>query len=258
MEIGVNPFLQPENDTLTKSNFIGHFFQKMPVEIQPENIHHGFTEWMVLYFFGVLFFLVLIWYFFPERLLKIIYDENSKKVKKISKSQFTNPGFYLYFLVFLTFVSSTAIVSYFIIKHFTGETLIKKYSTQQLLAMITAAIFIYYFVRLTIILWIGIIFKSMQQNKKLLMAFIRADMLQGIILIPVNFLIYFSFETISTYIAIAVLIAIIVYKWYKIFFIGMSFSNVSVFHNILYLCSLEIIPVFTLLKLLEFYQTAGI
>ncbi len=235
----------------------GHFFQKEPVTVTPEYIHSNYTEWLVLYFFSILFLLVIVWYFFPERMFKILYNEDSKKVKRISNSQFTNPGFYLYSLVFITFISSTTVVVYFILKHFLGDKFLPQYDTPQALGILTVGIFAYYTVRFLIILFVGIIFNSLRESKKLLEAFLKVDMMQGIFLIPIIFFIYFSSETISIYTAIVVLLLFIAYKWYKIFFMGLSSSNVSVFHNILYLCSLEIIPVFTLMKLMDFYQRSG-
>jgi hypothetical protein len=238
-------------------DYAGHFLQTHSVNIEPVLRNTGYTEWMVLFFFGVLFVLVTIWYFFPERLLKLIYNENSKIVRKLGSSQFSSPGILIYLLVTIIFISSTSATIYFTLKYFFGEELFHGASVPQILTFLGGVVLIYYLTRGLIIFLTGFIFNTVEISKKVMRSFLRADVVQGLLLIPVLFFIYFSSIGISIYIAIGLIALVTLYKWSRIFFIGMSSSNVSVFHNILYLCTLEIIPVYVLMKALSFYQALG-
>jgi len=243
---------------ILQSDSLNHFFQTKKVEILPvEHTHNGYTEWFVLFFFGVLFLLILIWFFFPERFLRLIYSEDSKVVKRIKNSQFNNPGVLFIVLIIITFISSTTVVSYFIIKQCFGDNIFEGYTIPQIFTGIALAIFIYYLIRFLIIFFSAIIFTTVEKSKKLLSEFLKLDVIQGIIFVPLIFFIYFSSPLISVCVGVMILSIIYLLKWYKIFFIGMSFANVSVLHNILYICTLEIIPVYALMKLMNLYQLWG-
>ena len=237
---------------------LNRFLQTKRVQLIPvEHPHNGYTEWFVLFFFGVLFLLIMIWHFFPERLLRLIYSEESKVVKRIKNNQFNNPGIVLIILIIITFISSTTVVTYFFVKQCFGDNIFEGYTIPQILTGIALAIFIYYVIRFLIIFISAIIFTTTEKSKKLLSEFLKLDVIQGIVFVPLIFFIYFSSPLISVCIGALIFSVLYLLKWYKIFFIGMSFANVSALHNILYLCTLEIIPVFVLMKIFNFYQFLG-
>ena len=240
------------------NDFSGHFFQNSKVNLFPvDHPAYGYTEWFVIFFFGMLFLLVLVWYFFPERLIRLIYTDESKIVKRLRNNQFTNPGILLIILISGIFISSTTVVIYFILKLIIGEVLFENSSIPQVLSKIAAGVILYYFIRFLIIFISGFVFNTNEKSKQLLTEFLRIDVIQGMVFVPLVFFIYFSSPTVFIYTAMVLTALILLYKWYKVFFIGMSFANVSVFHNILYICTLEIIPLYALIKLAGIYQFGG-
>jgi len=72
------------NDTLTSALSIvdkpasGHFLQQSEVAFNIVNHFKDYSGWVTLYILGLSFILALIWYFFPERVLRILSKEGSK------------------------------------------------------------------------------------------------------------------------------------------------------------------------------------
>jgi len=60
------------------------------------------------------------------------------------------------------------------------------------------------------------------------------------------------------YSGIVLLAYVVVFKWGVTIAIGLKSSKISLYHNILYLCALEITPVIILVKLLESYGLVSV
>jgi hypothetical protein len=225
--------------------------------MEPIARKHNYTEWMVLFFFVLVFVLVLVWYYFPERMIKLIYSDDSKKVKKLGNSQFYNPGLALYLLITAVFISSSTVIAYFISKQYFNLNHFDGYDVPHVLLFLSIALIIYYLIRFLILFFSGIIFNTVAINRNLLKSFLRIDVIQGLLFVPLVFLIYFTKTGFWINVSLVLLGLIIFYKWYKLFLAGLNISNVFVFHIILYLCSLEIIPVFVMIRVLDWIQNTG-
>jgi hypothetical protein len=256
LKVQNNIIIKTKDTVINNLDISGHLFQNNKISIIPELINKNYTEWFVIFFIFLLFLLSLIWFFFPERIKKIITTENGKNIN-IGNTAFSNPGIIIYILLLLTITTSTTVIVYFIIKSFFRTLIPHDMPVNKLIIIIMSAVIIYYFIRFVIIYMSGFLFNTMYLSKELLKSYFKTDIIEGLILIPVVFLIYFSSGVISVYIGLFIIAAVIIYKWLQIFFVGMSYSKVTIFHNILYLCTLEIVPVFVLIKILDFYQKAG-
>lgn len=79
----------------------------------------------------------------------------------------------------------------------------------------------------------------------------------GIFLLPFLILYMYSLSLVVAYIAMAVMVILMLYRLYRSFLIGFSVTRFGVFHLFLYFCTLEILPVFWIIKVLMLYGNAG-
>jgi len=246
------------NDTLSSAisvvnkPAIGHFIQQSEVTFNIVNHFKDYSGWITLYILGLSFILALIWYFFPERVLRILSREGSKHKLKYTDNQFAKPGIFLYALYIITFISTMGIFFYLLIKFYSPELFIN-YPFQKIVFGILILIILYFFIRLLIIFLFSFLFQTHDLMLRQRNANFRIDLTQSLILLPI-LIIMLNYSTPFIYYSGIVLLAYVVaFKWGVTIVIGIKSSKISLYHNILYLCALEITPVIVLVKLLENY-----
>ena len=231
----------------------GHFLQQKELMINIITRHQNYTDWITVFFWGILLLVTLIWYFFPERVLRILSREGSRHKLKYSDNQFAKPGMLLYTLYILTFISTISAFTLIIITRWFPD-LLEKYSFDKLVWAIPALIGLYYLLRFLIIYITGVIFQTQDIASKQIRDNFRTDLIQSFLLIPVLIIFLSTSFNYIIYLGIFILILITAYKWALSLIIGLKTSKISLYHNILYLCALEIIPVIVLFKLIENYR----
>ncbi len=230
----------------------GRFLQQgsAPMDILEKN--SDFSGWLTVGILLIVFMLSLVWYFFPERVLRLLSREGSKHKAKYADNQFAKPGFVLYTLLGVTFIATTSLVLYLLAKNFLPQEL-SGYTFEQVILIITTLVVLYYALRFIVIYAIGFLFNRQELATKQVKASFRADIIQSFLIIPWLLILLNNPSSFFYYTALALLLLTVVYKWGISLYIGLKLSKISLYHNILYLCALEIVPVIALLKLLESY-----
>ena len=117
-------------------------------------------------------------------------------------------------------------------------------------AIICLFLLAFLFSKTIIILIIGKIFHTEKKTKEYLLNMLTFILVTGIILLPINILITYFQSDIFIYIAYLI-IAIILLLWLiRGFNIGISYQNYSSLHLFIYLCSLEILPLIVITKVI--------
>jgi hypothetical protein len=132
--------------------------------------------------------------------------------------------------------------------------LIADYSISFLLITIPAAIALYFLIRFLFIYLSGFLFRTADLASKQMRENFRIDLIQSFLLIPILIVVANTSFTYILYAGMFLIAAVVAYKWMLTIIIGLKSSKISLYHNILYLCALEIIPVIVLLKLIENYR----
>ena len=258
----VMPGLFPLKDTatdsvLTVSSMLQHpvagrFLQQdiTPIDIFVKN--SDFSGWLTVGLLLITFMLSLVWYFFPERVLRLLSREGSKHKAKYADNQFAKPGFVLYMLLGTTFIATTSLALYLLAKNFLSRQL-SGYTFDQVIIIITTLVMLYYAFRFVVIYAVGFLFNRQDLAANQVKASFRADIIQSFLLIPWLLILLNNPSSFFYYSALVLLLLTVVYKWGISLYIGLKSSKISLYHNILYLCALEIVPVIALLKLLESY-----
>jgi hypothetical protein len=230
----------------------GRFLQQVGTPIDIVANKSGYSGWLTLGLLLLAFVLALIWYFFPERMLRLLSREGSKHKAKYDDNQFAKPGFVLYSLLGITFVFTTTLFVYLVVGNY-FPFLVADYSFEQLIFLISALMLFYYLLRFIVIRSIGFLFNMQDLAARQVKASFRADLIQSFLLVPILLVLLNIALPVFYYMGLMLLLLIVVYKWAISLYIGLKSSKISLYHNILYLCALEIVPVIALLKLLENY-----
>lgn len=234
-----------------EGEFIGSFVQNGSSKIMPVLNNAGSIDYIS---YTLLFFIAgiaLIWSFMPERFYSIFSVSTKKGFSRKGDVTIKTPGLVISLFFFFNFIFSVSIFLFLLLKNFAPE-LVPAISNLMLIAFILAAILIFYLFRLLYIKISGFIFKTNEKSTQQLNIYINTENALGILLIPILLLsLYTSFQFVL-FAGILLFIIFLVIRWIKTFFIGISVGGFTVLHLILYLCTLEILPILIVIKLVEY------
>ncbi len=239
-------------NTVFQHQVDGRFLQQVNSFFEVIPKHHDYSGWLTVGLLLLAFVLTLIWYFFPERMLRLLSREGSKHKAKYDDNQFAKPGFVLYSLLGVAFIFTTSLFIYLLACNY-FPLLFTDYSFEQLITLIPVIMVFYYLLRFLVIRMTGFLFNMQDLAARQVKASFRADLIQSFLLIPLLLVLLNIPSPFFYYAGLILLLIMVVYKWGILLYIGVKLSKISLYHNILYLCALEIIPVIILLKLLENY-----
>lgn len=238
---------------VTRQPAISHFLQSEAVLFKIIERPTDYSDQITVFIITLTLMLTLIWYFFPERVYRLLSKEGSKHKAKYSDNQFAKPGILLYTLYVLTIVSTISFFIYFIITNLFPDYLPHR-TFYETIASISVVVFLYFTLRVIIIYGAGVLFNTLEPASQQARTNFRIDLIISFMLIPVILLASsISYSSIS-YAGVILMAGAILLKWVLSIKTGLKSSKISLYHNILYLCALEIVPVIVLIKLIENYR----
>lgn len=234
----------------TKSLFTSHelnFKTFSPNPIPAKN-----KDWISFTLLGCFALFVFIKLFYKAKFLKISKSFYSKKIffqysreGQILRKQIFYPLILIYIIT-----TSFVVFQYYCIY---TNTDISRPDSFIIFKNIFFLIFLYLIFKILIIKILSPIFKIKNKNNLLILNLFIFKSFTGIILF---FLLIFSTFLFTKFLVIFNLIILgimFIIKAYRNFLIGLSFNNYSVLYNILYLCSIEILPLLLLVKIIINY-----
>ena len=226
------------------------FLNQSGIEIAKELLVTTNLVWVSYLVMGMLAVIAVLWYFVPDRVMSVFYVPELSKKSRSKDVALYSPGLVINVILSLNFVMAFSIFGFFIVKYY-FPYVVKGYSQFQVMAAIASLILLIYFFKYFLISIIGFIFDTGQASKYQKRIFSNTNNLLGILLLP---LLFFLTNWNEPYLLIAGIILVIsaqILKWYSTFFIVISLPGIFVFHFIVYLCTLEFIPLVVLIKLLN-------
>lgn len=240
-----------QTDSAEMTAEITETFLNLPKsQMTPDILYASNMDWMTYLVLGMLALIAFLWYFVPERLSSVFYlPEAGKKTRSKDSAQYS-PGLVISSILTLNFFLAFSMFSYFVVNRH-APYLIKDFTSTMVLAGIGTIIFLIYLFRFLAIGFTGILFNSMPASKLQNRVYANANNLLGILLLPLLFFLANWNEPKLLIAGIILVISAQVLKWYSTFFIVISIPGILLFHFILYLCALELIPVVVLIRLLN-------
>lgn len=256
----VHPYFNWENgflkgiatqaDSATTQQITESFLPASGIAIDESQMVSVQSDWMTFLLFGLLFGIALLWYFIPERLLSIFNFPTDSGSKRLKDSGYNSPGFLISSFLSINYLVTFSLFVFLILNQ-VSLVAFNKFSEYSLLVLIASLILILYLFRIIFIRVNGFLFKTKIISKQQQLVYVNVDNLMGILLIPIILLVLYSNANVFILLGIFVILIIHLFRWLQTFILGKSITGFSLFHLFMYLCTLEILPLIVLIKILE-------
>jgi hypothetical protein len=199
--------------------------------------------------------------------LAIFTFKNQKRISQLFKAfgmpHFTNQlvregnimrEFFIYPLLLIYFVSQTLLFSNVLIHFFDFEIVLNQ------VFLIFIALIIYFICKIIFINLIGSVFQTKKETFEYLTNYIIFSVVFGLFLFPFVFILVYASSAISNlflYIVLIIFMLINIYRSARALLIGLKSERYNLYYLILYLCTVEILPLSISFKLLINFNLTG-
>ena len=226
------------------------FLQQTSVDILPHINIAGQLEWVIYLLLFFLSGMAVVWYYVPERLIPIFTFMEKSESLQTRERNVASPGLLIRFFFFLNYLFAMGIFIFLFIEQMIPATIVNSNQTSVLI-YVGLSILVLFLFRNVFIIVIGFMFKTGSLAGKQMYFYLNIDNALGVLLIPILIFILFIQNDIFIYFGLILIIIAHVFRWLQTFLMGKSYSGYSVLHLFMYLCTLEIIPLLVLVKLLQ-------
>ncbi len=255
IKVNVDTGLNLITDTLQQADsssvaLTGHFLGSSGQMITAQPLVLNNMEWIGYLVLGLLSVIALLWYFFRDRLISLFqFTEFTTRTRSVDTSS-SSPGLLLNILLMINFVFTMTLFGYLGAQHVYSIAL-TELTLSRILTVILIVILGLFVFKMTTISITGYIFNTQQASAFQRGLYFQVNNLLGILLLPVLFLLIFQPGLYLLIIGVMLIFAAQILKWYGSFFNVISRPGISLFHIIVYLCTLEIVPILVIIKLLN-------
>lgn len=240
------------NDSLHNINFDSSsiFTQSVSNEIVPKLILTDQYYFLGLGLLLLMFFISAIWYFLPEVLSNNFKSLTNNPLKRNWESTQNTSGLVVNTLLYLNYVVVFSFLIFMIVNNVIPEYLNYKMELRKLFP-ISLILLMFLLFRFLFISVSGFIFKTFDMASHQNRLYNSLDRGLGLFLLPVLLFSLYGNQLLFLSLSILTVSLFIVSRWVFTIVIGIRITKFSWFHIILYLCTLEIIPILILIKVLE-------
>jgi hypothetical protein len=243
----ITPPPLPRQLLLTTSAFGKHNLK--PQHSGPLAITRQSTDWITIVFLACLFVFAWLQVSYPKRLKQIFravaqphYVNQLEREGNLFKERITLGLGFIYY----------TISSIFAYQLFSANlTIPSELNTFTLTGIIFIGLFFYQLLRSSIVYLSGIIFKTSEYARQYQLNVMIFNYSIGIVLFPVA-IIAFYWNNLVLLISGGIIISLLLlYRLYRNFLTGLANKNYNLFYLFLYLCTLEILPLLLLYKVIS-------
>ncbi len=218
--------------------------------VDPAMVHTSLNYDIITYVLLLLLGIIaIIWHFMPDRFSMIFSLKTEVNYSRLGDANNVVPGTIITGFFWLNFIISSGIFTFVIIKEYFKLSFIN-YSFFEIIGYIFIVFLGLLFYRTIIIYGTALVFQTTKMMKQQILTGRNIQFITGVFLLPVILLLLHTSGSLFIYIAIAVIAFLQIVRLVKIMIIGKSSTMFSVLHIILYLCTLEIVPVLVLIRLI--------
>jgi len=237
-------------DVLNPPADLGTFLQLGRVSIVPREIVPVQLDFFTLL---LLFFIVgiaLLRWYMPDRFFYEISVGDRLSFSRKGANSVSAPALVVDVFHLFNFIFTVSLLTYlFFVQYFNYLLLV--YSGMELFFFILLAYILFWGYRRLFIRMISFIFNTSALSTQQLKIDQNVENLLSVMLLPLLLLAMFSFHKFFLILAILLALGMQIFRWVQTVFIGISNTGFSAFHFILYLCSLELVPMLVMIKILS-------
>lgn len=200
-------------------------------------------------------FIVLAWvqFFYPKRLRQILIAPFSKR----HLSQLVREGDLfserLTVGLGLIYLFIFPLLAYQVYDLLSGQKYGYLFSGMTVYAFITGGLLLFWTLKILLMKFLGGVFRTGQATDDYLMNNLLFNFLIGIVLLPLLVFVIYLKSVLLLKISLIITLLLFTLAFVRGFLIGISLSRFSYLFLFVYLCSLEILPLLVLMKLLRLY-----
>ena len=224
------------------------FFESAHVEITPILRATIQFEWMINTLLFTVTVMAILLFALPNR--QSYFSRLKQSFKKPNNVPFQKPGFLFPFLFYLNYLVAGALFAILTIERFV-KTDSFGLLPAQLITFVVSAFFIYSLYKLLVIAFSGFLFKTRQAASYQVELYVNINSISGFLMLGVLMLGLFTKGDYFFYFGFFIILISNIIKWFQTIIIGKTISQFKLYHLIIYLCTLEIIPLLLLIKLVQ-------
>jgi uncharacterized membrane protein YhdT len=236
-------------EKLDSTNIITNtFFQYTIQDVVPiVNQSSGFT-WIIYFLLFMSFGVALIWYLIPERLTYAFSISIKPDAILLNERESPAPGVVVTFFFLMNSVITLSFLIYYVLKNVFSYDF-KDWSYWKVMLYIAIIISSVYIIKMILVGLAGWVFNTYDMAKKQARMYFNSNISLGVILLPLLFILVIIPNIYLLYGILFIVLIVFLIRWIQVVSLGISITHFNFFHLILYLCTLEIIPVVVLIKI---------
>ncbi|MBC8320388.1 MAG: DUF4271 domain-containing protein [Bacteroidetes bacterium] len=238
------------DDSGVVSQTLVNIFQVDNIQINPLLYYNNPNTDIITYvLLALLSIISAIWYFFPDRFLSIFFMKSKSQLLRGGESRVRVPGTLITVFFWINFIIATNIFILLFLKRFFAIEIegLSDYQVVSFIFLTISGLFLY---RGVIIFGAATIFQTKKLMQHQVVIGQNILFITGVLLVPVILVLLYSGGSFFIYLAIAAIFFLQATRLVQLVIIGKSSTIFSVLHIILYLCTLEIVPVLVLIRLI--------
>lgn len=224
----------------------GKFLQKRAVQLHPHLIQPSQDHVIFYVLFGLLTIFAFIRFFYPSALraiLSLFSGTGSRRVAdNYNKSGLVVP----LFLIINFFVSMTISILVALVR--IGVFPSEVFSLPQFWVAVAGAVILFYLFNQLLTFLAGFIFNTMEQASIQIKNTAFWAYFSGMLLTPLLLIYFYSKNSLILDFIMVTMVVILMFKWFQTIRVGLTTRNYHLLHLFLYLCAVEIVPLFLLVK----------
>jgi hypothetical protein len=238
-----------------KSIFKSHKLQ--PTDFHVNKLQNTQPDWMLAIL--ILCFVLLAWVrvFYPKRIQQIFRAPFSKRFI----NQLTRDGNLFRERIAVAMGTVYILTFSLLLYEFNEKVLgiaVRGVSGMVLFGLITAISIGFLAAKVALVQFLGAIFKTRETTSNYLLNLVIFALLSGPVLLIAMVLIVYLNSVVVLYLCLFIFILLLALRFMRGFFIGIALTKFSYLFLFVYLCSLEILPILVLIKILLTYtHTTG-
>ncbi len=233
----------------TVSAGISSFMPGSVREIMPVAFYNQEDQSFLFVLIALALIVSIIWYYIPERLTNIFSLSAKTILKKSGEKGMGGPGIAVTVFFLINSLITASYFLLYVVKHLLHKSVFTDLNDWLAMAYIAAGLIVFSIVKIFLVRVSGFMFGTGDMAQKQQYIYFNSYNAIGVILIPLLFILLIIESPGWLYFILTIMAGMFIYRWVQIVVIGIRQLRFNSFHLILYLCTLEIIPLLILLKI---------
>ncbi len=243
----ITPAPEPKQLLHSTSVFVPHNLK--PVHQGPLAINRQSGDWATLVFIVCLLVVAWIQTFYPKRLIQIFravaqphFLNQLEREGNLFKERIRLGLSFIYYCIASIFI-------FLLVNEFGGIP--SGMSNFGFTAAVFAGLFIFESVKSLLVYFTGMVFGTTESARQYQLNTMIFNQITGITLLPVIITAFYWNNIYIIYTGIAIVSLLLLYRTFRGILTGMTNNNYNLFYLFLYLCTLEILPLFILFRVVS-------